>query len=505
MVTKDEQEIRRRRLLLEKKKAETGDDEQGFRLGSLKENIVGEGAIDTPGEFLGDAIQSMGAGALRGTKGLLDLPEMLAQLGRMGVQKAVGKEVTPLQDTLLGGTFKKGVDTATSLLGDPVGMDYRSPTTFGQYSGTVGEFVAPGGIFSKFAKPAIKTATSAAIGSETAGQLTEDTKFETPARIGAALLTPTAINRGLNFFAVKSKNYPTVEALRAEKNAAYELTKQTGEVFDSKDISNLISDALNRAKATNYTPDAHDATRRAFKTIENLRKRIDKDGDVIGIGNLDELRKSIGKLYKRNDDEVSLLKIQQAIDDLIATKSETSTLMQAARVANSKYYKAKLLKDSFTKAEDQVASTGSGGNVFNKYRQTITNIKNDPRKSSFFTKDELALMDNIIQGNIGINTSRMIGKLSPTGNGLISALSILGFYNVGTQALLPAAVGTTAKVVSDRAMRRKIDELTELVAKGGIKAEKEDIRKVAMEVLTRQVAPRTAGIMPQMFNEEGQR
>ena len=478
-------------LLLQSRNNQTSVQKAPFRLGGFRENLIGSGEIDTPGEYLGDAIKAAGAGGARGIKSLLDLPEMGAGLIRQGYQKVTGQKVEPLEETYLGGGFDQGVRAIT---GDEI--DYRSPNTLGKYAGTIGEFVGGAGAATKLTKPITKIATVAGGGSEAAGQLTEGTSIEPFARITGALITPGITNQTFKALAQRSANRPTVEALKNEKNQAYKLVSQGGEGFDAGDIDDLISASTREAGVAGYYPLTDDTTTKALEYLNSLK------GRTVYMDDLDKVRRKLGKLYKRADDEVAILSIIKSVDDIVASKAETNSLVQAARASNAKYSKALLLEKAFTKADKQIASTGSGGNVVNKYRQTLTSISENPKKAQFFTKDELATMDRIIKGNVGANTLRLIGKLSPSGNGLMAAL------NLGAVAMNPAMLGVsvtagTAKALSERQIIKAVEKLKDLVAAGGVKQPKfAELRAVAVELLSPQfIAPRAGGL-PTLIDQE---
>lgn len=109
----------------------------------LRENIFGEGEVDTIGERVGEAIQAAGAGALRGVRGALELPEMIGSLGRAGYQYATGQEVEPLpEETVAGRAFTKAYGGLASAVGaDPSELEFRGETGTGKFAGKVGEFL----------------------------------------------------------------------------------------------------------------------------------------------------------------------------------------------------------------------------------------------------------------------------------------------------------------------------------------------------------------------------
>jgi hypothetical protein len=146
--------------------------------------------------FLGtsaDVAKSLGAGALRGTAGLADLPGDLTQLLSAGSKYLTGYE-TPSFDT----SFREGMGDLTG------GFSERKPeTTLGRYAGTVGEF-APGvvgaaltgggSLAAQAARAGTKLATQAVlpgVASEALGQYVEGSDkpyLEPAARIAGAIL-----------------------------------------------------------------------------------------------------------------------------------------------------------------------------------------------------------------------------------------------------------------------------------------------------------------------------
>tara|TARA_R100001440_G_scaffold10579_1_gene19246 strand:- start:43 stop:1572 length:1530 start_codon:yes stop_codon:yes gene_type:complete len=475
-----------------------------FRLGGLYENIMGGvGAVDTPGELIGETIKATAAGATRGIEGLLGLPETVGALAKRGFQFARGQEVQPMPDqTVLGGAFRQGVSALTGLAGDSNAMDFVPDSRLGRFAGTAGEFLGGAGALTKLTKPVVGTSVVSGVGSEAAGQATEDTAIggvdiEPFARIAGAIATPYAGSKTLQALSKRSASRPTIEALKNEKNEAYRLVSQAGEGFEPEDVATLINKAQAEARVSGFLPETDQATTKALALLGQF------EGRKIFMDDLDKIKRRLNKLYKSADDEVAILSIIKSIDDAVAGKASNSALMTAARAANSKYAKAQLLEKAFKKADDQISSTGSGGNVVNKYRQTLTSIKNDPKKARFFSDDELATMDRIVSGGFGPNTLRLIGKLSPSGNGLMTAL------NIGAVAANPAFIGvtiagTTAKALSERQIIKAVEGLKNLVAAGGVKAAKfDELRGVAVELLSPQfVAPRTLGLTAQRPDEE---
>ena len=159
----------------------------------------------TRGEDVRAAAKS---GAIRGAAGGLDLARnvlelaeggqisMLSSLAGFGAEALGTGQVPPVD-------YKTSVmDAARSQFGDT--LDYQPTTTEGKFAGTVSEF-AGGGAVMPFGYPvktglqlaaapvrSALTTVFPALASETAGQMTEGTEMEGPARLAAALGTPLA-------------------------------------------------------------------------------------------------------------------------------------------------------------------------------------------------------------------------------------------------------------------------------------------------------------------------
>jgi hypothetical protein len=260
--------------------------------------------------------------------------------------------------------------------------------------------------------------------------------------------------RGFRRIMGRAMQKPTVEGLRAAKAAAYRAVDDAGEVFDPAELTALHQKASQAIDATNYVADTDTQTRAVLTLLERNSTK------PLTMGQLDKLRQSFWRRYNAAPEQVGILDAIDAIDELVASRGSTSDLVQAARAANSQYKKAELLDRAFKKAEDQTASTGSGGNILNKYRQAVTAIVNDPKRAKWFTQEELATMQKVIDGSFGENVLRRIGKMAPSGNGLMTFLNVLGGVTVGPEFLAVAGVGAGAKAVSDASARAKVDALT---------------------------------------------
>ena len=260
----------------------------------------------------------------------------------------------------------------------------------------------------------------------------------------------------------KSVKRPTVGNLYATKNAAYKAVEDSGEVFSKKEMSALFRKVTKMAKDADFDDIADPQSRAA---LEFFKRRKTEN---LSITRLDKMRQNLWSRYNRSDEPL-VLDMIGAIDELIDSRAASSELMQAARLANKKYAKAELLENAFKKARLQTASTGSGGNILNKYRQAVTRIITNPKEAKWFDAEELALMERFVEGDDVENVLRRGGKLAPGGNGLMTALNV---YAAAVDPSLLAVTGAAslAKGAADKSAMRGSEAVLDAVSTGIIPA-----------------------------------
>lgn len=264
-------------------------------------------------------------------------------------------------------------------------------------------------------------------------------------------------SRGLNNMFAKSVERPTVANLKATKSMAYRAVDEAGETFTPQEMSGLFSKVKQSVSDSNYVAGVDKQTGAMLNLLDRNSKRD------ISLGRLDKIRQDLWKRYRSADNEVAILDGIQAIDDLIASRADSSDLMNAARLANSRFKKAEMLDLAFQKAQDQTASTGSGGNILNKYRQAVTSIINNESKSRFFSPAEIGVMREFVHGSASENIMRRIGKLAPGGNGLMSALNLFAAA-VDPTMLAATGAASAAKGLADRSAQRGAERVQDVIS-----------------------------------------
>lgn len=191
---------------------------------TIYENVIGSGAVDTPGERIGEFVRGGTAAVARGMADVPALPANILQLGTMGVEKlfgmdqpsAVSRGLESLPDT-------RGLLAAVPVIGPE--SQYKAPGTAGEFISTAGEFAGGAGVMSG-PKAMLKYGVAPGVASEAAGQATEGSSAEPYARLLAALAAPAAV--GAVTKGVQKVVSPMAGEISANRQAAVDLLRSEG-------------------------------------------------------------------------------------------------------------------------------------------------------------------------------------------------------------------------------------------------------------------------------------
>jgi hypothetical protein len=363
-----------------------------------------------------------------------------------------------------------------------------------------------------------KTSVVAGSGSELAGQMTEGTAAEPYARVIGAFLAPVAAtgakNKTLAAFQKRAMEKPALETARDASRVSYKafddaVAKATdgGKFINMSDVVKKVEDSAFSGEGERlfmaYTPrlagsEYVDAARQAI---------IKHTGKKFNLAQLDSLRSGLGDLHRKSgyDPRVGFLKDQ--IDDVImktpvdninpnnlpikfgstpSTKRETlESLIKAARSDYRRLKKVELFEEvmgTAGKAELTAAAQGAGGNIVNSYRQAAKQILQNKRMRDQFDDPELEMMEAFVMGRLSDNALRLIGKLSPTGNGLMQALNIAAIAT-NPAFIVGTAAGFGAKAAGDALAKSTVNRIRETIMLGAKPKQKinitdQDIRQL---------------------------
>lgn len=275
----------------------------------------------------------------------------------------------------------------------------------------------------------------------------------------------------------KQPKVPSVDEIRAAKDAAYKASEDAGVIL-SPNVARGIRSKIEEDLANfAYIPENEPKIAPLLKMLQRA-----EEGNTTLKG-LDAIRKGAGNVFNPMEKAQSAMaskmtrRIDEALNELTPNdvvagdaKRGVESILEARRL-NTQTSKYDKIAEALAKAENNAAAAGTGGNIDNAIRQQIKAIKNSPSKRRGFSPDELAAMDEIIKGVPSQNAARLIGRLSPQGNGLMMALHAASATSNPAVSLPIAGVGAVAKTLADRATPQNAEALLKIIAAGGKKSD----------------------------------
>lgn len=440
-----------------------------------------KGALPTDQPETG-AIEASNVGVLSGLTGNFGDEIMAGAMTpiEMGMQAAQGE--MPSVTKAYGEALRKNREYEKTAR-----EEHPVATTVGDVAGglALGGTATKGGLtFMNAAKPTAKSligrgaAEGAAYGSlygAGAGEGVEDRleKGVTGAAIGGAAGGAMGALGAWGASRAGKKAIRSIDELTKAKQAAYKAVDNSGARYSQGAFDNLVDDIGKNLKAANINPDRHP------KAASMLQDLIDKKGSQPTLTELDQIRQVIRRDVANASDEAERFMggvMMDTLDDFVRTAGknkmaqgssrQAARLISKARKLNTQLRKAEMLQDAMVRAERRASSTGSGGNVDNAIRQNIRHILDNPKKVRGFSKAEREALEKIVRGGRIQNLLRLIGKLSPQGSGLMTALS-LGSTAYNPLMAIPAGTGIAAKSVADRMTPAAVNSASQLVRSGG--------------------------------------
>lgn len=286
--------------------------------------------------------------------------------------------------------------------------------------------------------------------------------------------TLTGLVRGVSS-AVRGKgNIPSTDALKRSAADAYAAAENAGVIYSPNAVERLKQRIVPELAEFGYRPDLHSGAKNALDVINEL------SGKNTTLKGLEQARKAIRGGYKgplsdfSKENNAAVSKILDAFDDMVTRPGSKDIVMgnqveglQSLLKAREMWLqtsKAQALEDALARAELRASSTGTGGNIENASRQEVRKLLT---KGKGYTADEKKVMTEIVTGSPGQNLLRLVGKLSPQGNGLMMMLQGVGGYATGGASLPLAGAGITSKWFADKGVQKGISGLSELIRSGG--------------------------------------
>ena len=393
--------------------------------------------MTTP-EKLQEGAKSLAAGGIRGaaeTVGTVgNLASFIQELPMNIALRVMGKE--PPKTVSKGPTLREKAADITGGF-----SEYKSPTTFGQFLGTMGEF-GGGSAMLPIGGPVRAVAQSVfpALASETAGQLTKGTEQESMARLLAALGTPFA-TEALKSGARRLVTGP--DALIAREGA--ERAGSVG-ILQEADVPMTTGQAVGSERLMRL--EGVEATDLA--TTEGVTKQVMR---LLGS---DAARATPKALAERKTFFGSVFNQVEEVVDEVATQSDVNNLkvmIDTFRDATDENI-PKVIRELTSRIDNSFSKTTpiSGEKIADyrtRIRKMIETAKGDERATLGMAANEL--LDNILErgvGKVDANLYNLLRDVRPKYRDYLTALRALNRSGSDPRSGLisPNALGTATRL-----------------------------------------------------------
>jgi hypothetical protein len=273
----------------------------------------------------------------------------------------------------------------------------------------------------------------------------------------------------------KKPDIPSAQMLRERANAAFQKADDAGVILKPDGVQRLATDIKQSFAEFGYHPQLQPKLAVALSELDNIArgnvtlKGMDILRRIASTAKTDvdpSTRKLAGEFVNKLDDFLDNVKLGEI---LTGDKSAALRALHEGRKLWGSVRKAEMIDGALAAAKMRTESTGSGGNIDNAIRQEFRKILNNSKKAKGLTADERTAMLEIVRGTSAGNLARLVGKLSPSGSGLMAALGIGATAANPVLAAAPIA-GMIAKPIGDRATKVGADRLSEIVRAGGSRA-----------------------------------
>lgn len=432
---------------------------------------VAQGAIGLPGMF-GDAAQ-LNSDLLSGGAKYLGAPQW--------AQDAAGSAGKALMGPL---GMMPTTDQITKTVEGFTGPMYKAKTPLGKGAQTVGQFTVPTLLSPGAVVPKALTGLGAAVGSEVAGQATEGTPWETPARIVAGLLSAAVTHKGADKLLYKDNPVRSTAQIEQAANKSYKEADKIGLALKPQTTNYFIDKLQKAAGDAGYFAANH-------PKLANAMDEVAKWRDVpVTIDQIKALRTKIKSAYNpmEKDQNRVMANVLDEFDDYIGSIPDSAVQSGNAKLATSALANARKEWSTFRKAEKideifQNAKNTEGANysqasVTTSIRQQLRALAKDNfKRAKYFTPEERRQILDTIQGGkvenflkawgkYGIKSPLGVGASAMVGGGL-SAIPVIGPVLGGTVGATLLGGGTIARPIARQMGVNSVENLSKFIRNSG--------------------------------------
>jgi hypothetical protein len=428
------------------------------------------------------ASPSMGQGMRDAAARVVPRVEPTSQLARYG--QAAGQGMADAMITGAAGGLMQGAKGVTGAVGR-----FLAPNT-GRELGVMAASGAGGG-----AGAAAGGDVGQSIGGETGRAV-----GQVVGGIGGGIGAGVGANRVANSLTAAVKpRAPSLDALRAQTNRAYEQADAAGVVFTPEALQRVEQEAQKFLTSRAFTPEAHKDVMAAIQIFRGQAAQ----GNITLKG-FEELRRAVRDVSfgqnVRPNEKAMIRAIDTAMRKVIDTPRPEDVLMGNAKAGSEALARARSLGRRVAKADElerrvqaaqnQANVSGAGGNVQNRMRAAAAKIVDPmyPYRQDGWTPQELAALQQIVDGTATQNTLRVLGNAAPTG-GMSFMLNAGAAMGSGGMSLPLSAALTAAHAAGERMTVSQWQNLMRNIRSGATSQPQQQTGRI--------VAPIATGLLPQ--------
>jgi len=262
------------------------------------------------------------------------------------------------------------------------------------------------------------------------------------------------------------------DEIKQASQQAYKASEDSGVFIKPHAVQRMSSEIKNDFAEFGYKP-------RLAPKVAGFLDDLDAavaDGQTHTLKSMDMLRQEAGLIMRSTEPAEREIgrQVLKKIDKHLDTLNERDVLeggdlakgIKSLREAQSLWKtqkKSEIIQTAVQRAEDRTTTSGSGGNIDNNLRQQLRRIVESPRLSRSFSRKEITAMRAIMRGSKVQDVARLLGKLSPEGNGLMAMLHLIAAPASGYLSVPAAGVGIAAKRYADSVTPKRIAKLDEMI------------------------------------------
>lgn len=442
---------------------------------TIYENVIGSGAVDTPGERAGELIRGAGAGLVRGAAGLVGLPGTVGGLMDVGAQKLGLLPADMPPSPVFSATSGAGIrDVLSGATGGAT--EYVAPGFAGRVAGTAGEFIGGGS--------GLGMGAAAGLGSEAFGAATEGTAAEPYAKLVGALagglafqgvsglVNATRRNKAIREFMDQT---PDVDALKSQAGGLYDAARAQGATASPTQVNAIADDLMKTLRGEGLiTPKGNMAG--SYPRVSDAIKLVDDyRGAPMTPTEMLQVRKAFQAAAQSADP------VEARIGTILIRQFDDFTSPLAPQIAEANQIYRRAMQGDLIETTVELAGSRAGqfsGSGFeNALRTEFRALERKIIKGQLkVTADEQALISRIAQGGFAENLARDIGKAAPRGvvsSGIAGGVPFAVGTAIGGPALGTAlgagtlAAGEVGRRIATALQARNAGLLSALARSGG--------------------------------------